>query len=155
METDPRTGEMIWYQHASHISPILRRVIERAIAYHPRDRYPTAKDMLAALQTGAVTFPATVPTPANTSSVSPHTSPQPVNPTNPRKNIFVGSLIGGGLVFIAGMIGFAINNNQQSVVPSAPLPTTAILHNQNIRSKNIRNSTLLINLGFLISKMVN
>ncbi|BAZ05678.1 protein kinase domain-containing protein [Calothrix sp. NIES-3974] len=140
METDPRTGEIIWKQYASHISPIFKTVIDQAIAYHPRDRYPTAKDMLAALQTGAVTFP------ASTSRVSPSASPQPVNPTNPRKNIFVGSLIGGGLVFIAGMIGFAINNNQQSVVPSPPLPTTAVADNSdNSSSANTTPEPSLLN----------
>ena len=47
LQTNPETGEMNWRTDAlgSQIAPIL----DKAICYHPRDRYPTAKAMLAAL----------------------------------------------------------------------------------------------------------
>ncbi|MBW4645498.1 MAG: protein kinase [Goleter apudmare HA4340-LM2] len=145
IDTDPRTGEIIWRQYALNVSPSLAMVIDQAIAYHPRDRFPTAREMLEALQTGAATFPPTVPyiqppavsvaptiatpeytpqhTPQPTISVSPPASPQPVNPGNRQRGIFVGSLIVGGLIGAAVIIGFAINNNQplQTAAESTPL----------------------------------
>lgn len=51
----------MWRQYASHISPIMAGVIDRAIAYHPRDRYPTARAMLDTLQSIANPIPPTQP----------------------------------------------------------------------------------------------
>jgi serine/threonine-protein kinase len=49
LETDPRTGEIIWQQHASNLDSGLISVLNRAIRFHPRDRFASAKEMLAAL----------------------------------------------------------------------------------------------------------
>ncbi|MBH8572239.1 PDZ domain-containing protein [Nostocaceae cyanobacterium CENA369] len=112
LETDPRTGEIVWHQHALNVSPTLAMVIDRAIAYHPRDRYPTATEMLEALQN----VPPSVATPQNTISVSPPASTQPTNQSNGQRGIFVGSLIVGGLIGAAVIIGLATNNQQQQLV---------------------------------------
>jgi serine/threonine-protein kinase len=50
LETDPRTGEIIWQQHASNLDSGFISVLDRAIRFHPRDRFASAKEMLAALQ---------------------------------------------------------------------------------------------------------
>ena len=50
LETDPQTEEMLWRQHAPNVSPHLAAVLDKAIQYHPRDRYTTAIKMLDALQ---------------------------------------------------------------------------------------------------------
>ncbi|MBX9253999.1 serine/threonine protein kinase [Desmonostoc muscorum CCALA 125] len=81
LETDSRSGEIIWHRHALSISPTLAGVIDRAIAYHPRDRFATAREMLDALQFGS--FPPTVsynqpPVPPTI----PYNQP-PVHPTIP------------------------------------------------------------------------
>ncbi|MBD2519358.1 protein kinase [Nostoc sp. FACHB-973] len=81
LETDSRSGEIIWHRHALSISPTLAGVIDRAIAYHPRDRFATAREMLDALQFGS--FPPTVP--YNQPPVPPtipYNQP-PVHPTIP------------------------------------------------------------------------
>ena len=49
LETDPRNGEIIWREHAHNLSPELATVIDRAIRFHPRDRFTTAREMLDAL----------------------------------------------------------------------------------------------------------
>lgn len=59
LETDSNTGEIIWKSDAG-ITASLKTVIDRAIAFHPRERFSTALEMLQALQT-ATPFPATVP----------------------------------------------------------------------------------------------
>lgn len=60
LETDSQTGEIVWESEAGNVSASLKTVINRAIAFHPRERFSTALEMLQALQT-ATPFPATVP----------------------------------------------------------------------------------------------
>lgn len=47
---DSRTGNIIWHEYAANISSGLRMVLDKAIAYNPSDRFPTAREMLDALQ---------------------------------------------------------------------------------------------------------
>jgi serine/threonine protein kinase, bacterial len=49
LETDPRTGEIMWHRYAGNLSPAMIAVLDQAIQYHPRDRYPTAQAMLEGL----------------------------------------------------------------------------------------------------------
>ena len=49
LETDPRNGEIIWLEHAANIDANLKAIINKAIKFHPRDRFTTAQDMLNAL----------------------------------------------------------------------------------------------------------
>ncbi|HIK06307.1 MAG TPA: protein kinase [Trichormus sp. M33_DOE_039] len=143
LDTDPRTGEIMWHQYALSVSPTLAAVLDRAIAYHPRERFVTAREMLEALQLGAVSLPPTVayqpqpptvpyqpqqpPTvpPAatypNTVAVSPATppSPQPANQSNGgNRGVLFPSLIAGGLVSVSLLIGFALTRPNQPVVQS-------------------------------------
>ncbi|MEA5516476.1 serine/threonine protein kinase, partial [Nodularia sp. UHCC 0506] len=130
LEADPRTGEIVWHQHALSISPTLAGVLNRAIAYHPRDRFPTAREMLSALQFGSASVPptvayqqplvATVPPPApsqDTVAVSTGSTSQPPEPASKPKGIFLGSLIVGGLIGASIIIGFALNRSPQLVQP--------------------------------------
>lgn len=45
LETDLRTGEIIWHSHASNINPTMTFLIDKAIAYHPRDRFASALEL--------------------------------------------------------------------------------------------------------------
>ncbi len=77
LQTDPKTAEIIWHQYAMNVSPSLRMILDKAIAYHPGDRYPTAKDMIDALQSPAVN-------PAVNNYVAPtEPSPQYNTPASP------------------------------------------------------------------------
>ena len=60
LETDSHTGEIIWESDAGNISSSLTTVIKGAIAYHPRERFSSAREMLSALQNSATTIPPTV-----------------------------------------------------------------------------------------------
>lgn len=53
LETDPRTGEIIWHEHAFNLDAELIEVLDRAIRFHPRDRFATASEMLDALKVGS------------------------------------------------------------------------------------------------------
>jgi serine/threonine protein kinase, bacterial len=139
LETDPRMGEVIWHRHALSISPTMAGLIDKAIAYHPRERFFTAREMLETLQTGIFPANPTVPvspptvphysqpqpptapppiTPQNTVAVSPAYSPQPVNQpsqNNGSKGMVLAALIAGGLVSASVIIGFALTRQPQKI----------------------------------------
>lgn len=52
LETDPRNGEVIWREHAFNLDEELASILDRAIRFHPRDRFSTAQEMLATLGQG-------------------------------------------------------------------------------------------------------
>jgi serine/threonine protein kinase len=54
LNTNLQTGEIIWHKDSLKISSDLTKIIEKVIRSHSRDRYPTAKEMLAALQSNEV-----------------------------------------------------------------------------------------------------
>ena len=49
LETNPRDGEIIWQEHAFNLDPELSRVIDKAVRFHPRDRFASAREMFDAL----------------------------------------------------------------------------------------------------------
>ncbi|MBW4615608.1 MAG: protein kinase [Desmonostoc vinosum HA7617-LM4] len=129
LETDSRSGEIIWRSHALSVSPTLAGVIDQAIAYHPRERFATAREMLEALYSGtAAAFPPTMPyaqtqptvnvappvTMPNTVAVSPGT----VNQGSGHKGILLGSLIVGGLVGGAIVVGLILSKSTEPIVQS-------------------------------------
>ncbi|MGB3694913.1 MAG: serine/threonine-protein kinase [Spirulinaceae cyanobacterium] len=79
LETDPATGEILWRQQATQVSSELAAVLDKAVRYHPRDRFPTAMDMLAALENKEISFPATIP--YNNLTEPPPDLTQPPPPT--------------------------------------------------------------------------
>jgi len=60
LETDLNTGEILWESDVRNISDSLKTVINKAIAFHPRERFSNALEMLQALQNKATSFPPTV-----------------------------------------------------------------------------------------------
>jgi serine/threonine protein kinase, bacterial len=143
LETDPRTAEIVWQSYALSVSPTFAGIIDKAIAYHPRDRFSTAREMLNALQPSAATIPPTIPynyqqpaqtspppvTPQNTISISPGASYQQppnqpsyerANQSNGQKGIFLGSLIAGSLIGASVIIGLTLNRPSQQQVAQQP-----------------------------------
>ena len=43
MQVHPKTGELMWQNAASAVSPELTAVLTKAVSYHPRDRYSSAQ----------------------------------------------------------------------------------------------------------------
>ncbi|MFN6563211.1 MAG: protein kinase domain-containing protein [Nostoc sp. ChiSLP01] len=129
LETDSQTGEIVWRQFASHISPIMAGIIDRAIAYHPRDRYPTARAMLDALQSIANPILPTQPVLTKATLVSappPQTvpvQPQPNPQNNSQNNILIGILIAGGLIGASVIIGQMLTKSSQQITDKTVLPS--------------------------------
>lgn len=61
LQIDSRTAEIVWESEAGNISPSLKTIINKAIAYHPRERFSSAIEMLEALLSSATPLPDTVP----------------------------------------------------------------------------------------------
>ncbi|MGK7897410.1 MAG: protein kinase [Xenococcus sp. (in: cyanobacteria)] len=66
LETDPETGEIIWHQYATNLDPKLVTVLDRAIKFHPRDRFNSAATMLSALESPHQSHPTIQVAPAIT-----------------------------------------------------------------------------------------
>jgi serine/threonine protein kinase, bacterial len=111
LESDRHTGEIIWRSEAPNISSNLADIIDRAISFHPRDRFSSAKEMLKALQ------PTPIYSNVATVAVAPSYNNSPLNSSNinqteiarqPQKpkskiwlKLIVSCLILGGLTGVA------------------------------------------------------
>jgi serine/threonine protein kinase len=49
LTSHPKTGEILWRQDAPHRPSNLAAVIDRAVRFHPRDRFTSAEEMLTSL----------------------------------------------------------------------------------------------------------
>ncbi|MGD1875134.1 MAG: YARHG domain-containing protein [Mastigocoleus sp.] len=88
LQTDPNTGEFIWGQYARNISPEIVGILNKAIAYHPRERFNSAQEMLEALQMGSVSVAPTIPFIGSRGidSVAPTEPPSFVKSNIPKSN---------------------------------------------------------------------
>lgn len=57
LDLDPRTGDITWRQYAPQVSAPFADLLDKAIQYHPRDRYAMADEMLIALKSSVNTQP--------------------------------------------------------------------------------------------------
>lgn len=138
LEIDSHTEEMFWQQYAANVSPHLAAVLNKAIQYHPRDRYTTAIKMLDALQPSASSPPQQPATEAilvmspvsekPSNQVAPVVAPQSL-PVIKRsviqaqpKNLLLGSLLAGTLLSAAVVVGIIRNQQRQSAIITTPQP---------------------------------
>lgn len=131
LETDVQTGEIVWHNFASHVSPVLKQVIDKAIRYHPRERYLSASDMLYDLQSTAQTIPPNV---HKTVQVTPNQTPLPPRTiTNRKRNgIIIGSLIVAGIGIVgASAIVFKLFPSEVADQRPATPNTVEAIDNQN------------------------
>ncbi|WP_289501563.1 serine/threonine protein kinase [Gloeocapsopsis sp. IPPAS B-1203] len=124
--------EILWQQYISHISPKFAAVINKAIQYHPRDRYTTAIKMLEDLQYTSPTATTHEKTTLLISGSRQQTTTQrtqsPVITTPYRKNhnwqfLAIAGLLAGGLV-----VGILANFRQapQSSISNSTEPSESI-----------------------------
>jgi serine/threonine protein kinase/Tfp pilus assembly protein PilF len=86
---DPETGEIIWREHATHVSPKLAHILDKMVRYDFRDRYATAADALEALQSlpslPQESLPLTGPSFEQTEAPTIQELPPPPSETEPTK----------------------------------------------------------------------
>jgi serine/threonine protein kinase, bacterial len=150
LESDPQTGEIVWRQFATGISHEMMQIIDHAlfttvgIAYHPRERFSSAREMLSALGgvvntvAPAYQVPVTLVSPPETIPVIPQTTHSP----RPNNSIFLGSLIAGGLIGASTIIGLVLTRFSQSPTTNiasdiTPTNTTSPKANQSITQNQI------------------
>ncbi|MEH2063326.1 MAG: protein kinase [Nostoc sp.] len=140
LQTDLKTGEILWQDHAPDVSSQLALVLNQAIKPHAGDRYSTASKMLYALQSAQNIPPEST---ANTSTVNFSPTATPTRQTqplySPQKNsvisgyssgrnwqkpaVIVGSLLIGGLI---GAVAFSSMTRQQqpeTTIATSPAPS--------------------------------
>ncbi|NJM72698.1 MAG: YARHG domain-containing protein [Scytonema sp. RU_4_4] len=141
LQINSHTGEIVWRSHALNISPTMAFVIEKAIAYHPRDRFASAREMLQALQGIANTIlptqpPSTQP-PSNaarptvksqdTISESREISQPPFHQDGRHKGVIIGSIIAaGGLIGASTIIGLVLTKSSQPVAQQTASPSVQL-----------------------------
>ncbi|HYX16266.1 MAG TPA: protein kinase [Nostoc sp.] len=138
LQTDLKTGEILWQDYAPHVSSQWAAVLNQAIKPHAGDRYSTASKMLHALQS-----PTNIPTElaANTPTVSfsPTTSRQTQVLHSPQKNsaiapsssggnwqkpaVIVGSLLIGGLLSVVAISNITRQQQPETTIATSPTPS--------------------------------
>ncbi|WP_392477280.1 protein kinase [Nostoc sp. C110] len=121
LQTDLKTGEILWQEHAPNVSSQLAAVLNQAIKPHAGDRYSTASKMLHALQSASNIPPELA---ANTPTVNfypPATSTRQTQPLySPQKPTVIGNSTPGnwqkpaviiGSLLVGGLIGAVVIPN--------------------------------------------
>ncbi|MDJ0729716.1 MAG: protein kinase [Crocosphaera sp.] len=140
LATDPNSGEILWRKETPNIKSNLGNVIDRAVCFHPRDRFSTAQEMLDALQVSH-TLPtaATIAVGKQNLSLSP-SSDQPSTTQVPESQtpwalLALGSFLAASAIIAGLMLGIVLGTKQRSqptvspsVLPESPeeppTPTT-------------------------------
>lgn len=139
LQTDLKTGEILWQDHAPHVSSQLAAVLNQAIKPHAGDRYSTASKMLHALQS-ASNIPTQLSANTSTVSFSPTTSTRQTQALySPQKNsaiapsssgrnwqkpaVIVGSLLIGGLLSAVAISNMTRQQQPETTIATSPTPS--------------------------------
>ncbi|MEH2417731.1 protein kinase domain-containing protein [Nostoc sp.] len=144
LQTDLKTGEILWQQHAPNVSSQLAGVLNQAIKPHAGDRYSTASKMLHALQSASNISPELVanistvissPTGTSTRQTQALYSPQknsvlakltkgipaPNRSGNWQKSaVIVGSLLIGGLLGAVAISSITRQQQPETTIATSP-----------------------------------
>jgi len=142
LETDTRTGEILWRRDAPNCHSHLATVIDQAIRFHPRDRFADAKEMLEALNAHPTTIATatlslsseSVPSTRKPAVAVPPTVPirrKPLQLEEEQPSRRFGGLIAGGLLLSAVAIGWGLNRvlEPSNRIPSPPESVSASSEN--------------------------
>ncbi|MEH1966101.1 protein kinase domain-containing protein [Nostoc sp.] len=140
LQTDLKTGEILWQQHAPHVSSQLAAVLNQAIKPHAGDRYSTASKMLHALQS-ASNIPSELAANTSTVSFSPTTTStrQTQALYSPQKNsaiagsstrgnwqkpaVIVGTLLVGSLLGAVAISSITRQQQPETTIATSPNPS--------------------------------
>jgi serine/threonine protein kinase, bacterial len=97
-ENNPHTSELIWQADAPATSPELVDILNKSIAFNPRDRYQTAREFLAVLQgqtQSAATQVLMIPTMAGTEVAALSTPNKISKPSTavPKNLLLIGGIV--------------------------------------------------------------
>ncbi len=125
LELDSETGEILWHKYITKVSQ-LTDIIDRAIKYHPRDRYTTAQKMLEAMQAIGVSVPIATMVVSPVASQSPtifspsKNVPETVSQGKGKRNLIIGGLLATGLAGVVATFSFGQNQTFKPIDVAAP-----------------------------------
>ncbi|BDI18305.1 hypothetical protein ANSO36C_41070 [Nostoc cf. commune SO-36] len=148
--TDLKTGEILWQDHAPHVSSQLAAILNQAIKPHAGDRYSTASKMLYALQSAsnippelAANTPTVIFSPTtSTRQTQPLYSPQNnsalakltegIAPSSSSRNwqkpaVIVSSLLIGGLLSTVAISNITRQQKPETTIATSPTPSPEFL----------------------------
>ena len=141
LEIDSQTGEIIWQKYASNLDARLIAILDKAIRFHPRDRFSSAREMLTTLQSSSPVTQVTSSTmrvaPGNISSQTNYVSQPGKNhtvayddpPSRQKSNwfvkIFLFLFLATGISVGAFAAGFSLLSNWWNSRPS-PTPQAKV-----------------------------
>ncbi|MEH2192663.1 MAG: protein kinase [Nostoc sp.] len=140
LQTDLKTGEIIWQQYASKVSYHLVAVLNQAIKPHAGDRYSTASKMLQALQSPSNITPELATNTPTVNFYPPVTSTRQTQPLySPQKNsvipgsstpgnwqkptVIIGSLLVGGLIGAVVISNIIRQQQPETTITTSPAPS--------------------------------
>lgn len=136
LQTNQQTGEILWQNHAPHISPHLSMILNQAIKPQAGDRYSTASKMLYALkseseispQSPTTTHTAILRPTAPTNQTQPLSSPSTIPSNNWQKSAWIfGSLIVGGLIGGVAISSMTRQQPTESPIITSSTPTKSFI----------------------------
>lgn len=121
LETDPHTGEILWDKEIPNLDSDLTSIINRTLCFHPKDRFLTAKTMLASLNINISPPTATAATIAVMSNSS-YLKTKSASPTNSSESyseppwalLALGSFLIVSAIFGALTLGFVLTTKERS-----------------------------------------
>ncbi|MGG6269766.1 protein kinase domain-containing protein [Leptolyngbya sp. AN03gr2] len=124
-DTDPQTGEILWQQCATQLSPEFSAVLNQMVRSHPRDRLSSAAQVRSTLESSVqATLPPVQPSETQTAVMG--SRPSTVMPDMPqnsdRTRLTIAAVAGGGLL-TAAIAATAFLNR-------APAPTPIVAESQ-------------------------
>ncbi|MEA5621143.1 protein kinase [Cronbergia sp. UHCC 0137] len=143
LESNPQTGQILWEEYASGVSPQLVMILTQAIEPRTSDRYTTASKMLYALESGSSVSPVSSATkpPLVTSQRTQAVFSPDKNPVIPQPNnspIWQNPVV----IFASLLIGVVGTVILASSIKPQPQPTEAIANNTNITPQPQISTTL-------------
>ncbi len=132
-ENDLHTSELIWQAAAPAISPELVDILNKAIAFNPRDRYQTAREFLAVLQSKTQSAPTqTLMTPTMSATEVANLSitnqlPKP-SPAIPKKLLLIIG-IGAATAFVILLVTVVLRPQESKVAVVSPSSSVSSSNN--------------------------
>ncbi|AFY52912.1 protein kinase family protein [Rivularia sp. PCC 7116] len=127
LDSDPRTGEVVWKEHAPDVSSELAAVLDKAVQSHLRDRFSSANEMLNALKSETIATTIIAPPSPAAATIPPSNQPstvvspqetKPSSSTSSSKGSKAAIIVGIVSLLVLGGVGtfaFSMMNQQQAV----------------------------------------
>jgi serine/threonine-protein kinase len=126
LEIEPYTGEVLWGKEIPDLDSDLTSIINRTLCFHPKDRFLTAKKMLASLNISSptVTAATTIAVMSNPFGLKPQLYPSASSSEYDRETpwalLVLGSFVVVSAIFGALILAFILTTKERSSPSLSP-----------------------------------